>query len=222
MERQPVGLTILPDGDVLAHGVFLNAGGTAVQNIARWNGSVWQAVGAGIGGPIRGTVMTPSGDLLVVGQFHTAGNAVSAYVTRLQTSCPAATTQLAAGCAGSGGSNTVSASLPWTGGVWTAVGTELPTVAIVVAVHGFATLSLPLAPLLPQGQAGCTLSVSPDHLGLELTSNGTVSTGFVLPNSPSLVGVVFHHQMIPFELGTNGDIVAITATNAVSMTVGTF
>jgi hypothetical protein len=43
-----------------------------------------------------------------------------------------------------------------------------------------------------------------------------------LPNTPSLVRQVFHHQMVPFEFDAALNIIAITSTNAISLTIGTF
>tara|TARA_R110002072_G_scaffold186086_3_gene342997 strand:+ start:6465 stop:9038 length:2574 start_codon:yes stop_codon:yes gene_type:complete len=68
---------VLPNGDVIAGGRFLFAGGVAANNIARWDGSNWSAMGAGVGGPAFNPVLTinslPNGDLVVGGDFTSAG-----------------------------------------------------------------------------------------------------------------------------------------------------
>jgi hypothetical protein len=42
---------------------------------------------------------------------------------------------------------------------------------------------------------------------------------FVLPNAMALVGVVFHHQMVSLALDAT---LAVTATNALQLTLGAF
>jgi trimeric autotransporter adhesin len=58
--------------DLIAAGGFTDAGGVTVNNIARWDGTSWSALGAGITGtPIAMTVF--NGELIVAGIFATAG-----------------------------------------------------------------------------------------------------------------------------------------------------
>ena len=61
--------------------------------------------------------------------------------------------------------------------------------------------------------------VQPDHVGLTLANGGTASAQFALPNTPSLAGTVFRHQMVPLALDST---LAVTATNALTLTVGSF
>ena len=149
-------------------------------------------------------------------------HAVSAYVARLTTTCPATATSLGGGCPSSGGGNSLTATLPWTGSTWTTTGTGLPTSAFVVLVNGFASLSTPLVSIMPQGVAGCSLLVSPDFLDFVLSNNGTAQGQLLLPNAPSLVGVIFYSQMVPLEFDPLLNIIAVTGTNALAMTVGSF
>jgi hypothetical protein len=64
--------------------------------------------------------------------------------------------------------------------------------------------------------------VTPDILGVLMTTTGTAISSFLLPNAPSLVGVTVYHQMIPIEFDTQGTWVAVTATNALQLTAGMF
>src|SRR6185295_12932242 len=41
-------IKVLPNGDLLAGGFFTSAGGVTVNNIARWSGSNWSALGSGL------------------------------------------------------------------------------------------------------------------------------------------------------------------------------
>jgi hypothetical protein len=59
-------LTLLPNGDVLAAGDFLSAGGTSASYIARWDGGSWSAL-PGAPAPLRAVLRLPDGDLLAGG-----------------------------------------------------------------------------------------------------------------------------------------------------------
>lgn len=61
-----IRLAVLPNGDLVAAGWFNVAGGIAVNNVARWNGSTWTS----LGGPfteVGDLEVAPNGDLLVTG-----------------------------------------------------------------------------------------------------------------------------------------------------------
>jgi len=113
-------------------------------------------------------------------------------------------------------------ALPWIGATFRARATGMPALGLVVAATGLSTLSLPLSSVLSQGQPGCDLLVSPDLLDVLLPVAGTASSQLVLPNSPSLIGQSFHHQMVPLELDLSSAITAITSTNALTATIGVF
>jgi trimeric autotransporter adhesin len=215
-------LALLPNGDVLVAGAFSLAGGVPVNHVARWNGSTWSAVGAGVSlslfsvpafGGVRAIAADATGALFVGGGITAAAGQPSANLARLTTTCPAAVQPLAASCAGS----TVHCAPPWAGGTWRAQATGLPTDALVAAVHGFATTNLPLGAVFATAVPGCTLHVQPDFVVLTMASSGAGETGFVVPNSASLAGTVFHHQMVPLALDAT---LAVTATDAWSLTVG--
>jgi hypothetical protein len=222
----PGGVTdamVLPDGDVAVCGLFATAGGVAARNIARWDGAAWSPFGAGVSGGtyalITCAAQRPDGDLVVGGLFDRAGGIGSTNLARLTTTCPASAQAAGAGCPSSGGSNTLTAVLPWTGSIWRANGTGLPPSALVMLVTGFQPVSLPLLAVFATAQPGCTLHVQPDHVGVSVTSSGTASEQILLPNTPSLAGIVFHHQMVPLALDAT---LAVTATNALRMTIGSF
>lgn len=75
-------LAVLPNGDIVAAGVFGEAGGAPATNIARWDGAAWHALGAGVGVVPQALVVLPNGDLLVGGTFATAGGVPVANVAR--------------------------------------------------------------------------------------------------------------------------------------------
>jgi trimeric autotransporter adhesin len=61
--------TLLPraNGELLVGGQFSSIGGTAATNVARWNGTTWTALGAGVSGPVLGLAELPNGDSLAAG-----------------------------------------------------------------------------------------------------------------------------------------------------------
>ena len=191
--------------------------------IARWNGTSWSALGSGLNGHFLALTTLPNGDLVAGGLFRTAGGVVSAYVARLTTTCPATAVAYGAGCTGSGGPNVLAAtSLPWIGSTFRSVATGMPAPSLAVGVFGFSTTSIPMPSILPQGVPGCTLLVSPDLLDLYVPAAGIVQTQLVIPNSVVLAGVVLHQQVVPIELSGTGSITALTGTNALTLTIGSF
>ncbi|HEX6810559.1 MAG TPA: hypothetical protein VF384_02945 [Planctomycetota bacterium] len=209
---------VLPNGDVVAAGMFWQPGPVMVGGIARWNGSSWSAIGTGVQSSYRGVraiTALPDGDLLVGGGITFAGGQASPNLARLTTTCAATVQSTGPGCAG----DTVTATLPWTGSTWRADASGLPSAAVVAVVNGFATTSLPFAGVFATALPGCTLHVRPDVVDLIAGVSGTATFQFAMPNSPSLAGIVFHHQMVPLALDST---LAVTATNALRLLVGSF
>jgi hypothetical protein len=66
-------------GELYAGGLFDTAGGSSVSNIARWNGSAWSAVGAGLDAEALGMLVF-GGVLFVGGSFTSAGGTGVAFV----------------------------------------------------------------------------------------------------------------------------------------------
>src|SRR5262245_56486529 len=65
---------LMPNGDLVVGGRFDDAGGVAVSNIARWNGSTWSAIGTvpsltQSGSMILSLAVLPNGDLVAGGDF---------------------------------------------------------------------------------------------------------------------------------------------------------
>lgn len=73
-------LATLPNGDVIAGGLFDSAGGVPVTHIARWDGSAWHGLGSGVapatpGGLtyVRRLAVRANGNVVVAGLFGVAG-----------------------------------------------------------------------------------------------------------------------------------------------------
>ncbi|MFK7739587.1 MAG: hypothetical protein AB8H80_04620 [Planctomycetota bacterium] len=214
----------LPNGDLLATGAFTSAGGVPVRRIARWDGSNWNAIGSGLrDGFGLDLEALPNGDVIVVGDFIGADGESSQSVARLMTSCPAEATAFGSGCTGTGGLNELTATtLPWLDASYELLGTGMPSNAFVVGVRGLTTTLQALGTVLPQGQAGCDLLVMPDLLDVYVPSNGEIAASFDIPNNSALIGQVLHHQLVPFAFGPNGSLNALTSSNALTLTIGTF
>jgi hypothetical protein len=66
---------VMPNGDLVVGGHFGVAGGVAANNVARWDGSSWHALGGGLTTPfddafISEMVVMPNGDLVAAGRFY--------------------------------------------------------------------------------------------------------------------------------------------------------
>ena len=218
-------MQVLPDGDVVVGGWFTTAGGIAANRIARWNGSTWSSIGTGLNAPCAAISNLSATGLAVSGSFTDAGGLLARGFARVVTTCPPAATTVGNGCASSGGTNTLIADAPpWVDATFSATATGLPANALLVALTSVTSIPqgvAPLASIFAEGIPGCDVLVAPDILAASTTTTGTATSSFYLPNTPPIVGVTFFHQMIPFEIGGAG-VVAITATNALQLTPGTF
>jgi len=75
-------LAALPNGDLVAGGFFALAGGVAVSNIARWDGSQWHPLGSGVNSSVRAVATLPNGDLVAAGYFTVAGGIAVSRIAR--------------------------------------------------------------------------------------------------------------------------------------------
>jgi hypothetical protein len=75
-------LAVLPDGSIVAGGSFLTAGNVQAQNIARWDGTRWNAWGLGVYGTVRVIVPRPDGSVVVGGEFNRAGGTTLSNIAR--------------------------------------------------------------------------------------------------------------------------------------------
>src|SRR5688572_3891866 len=67
-------MTTAANGDLVVGGAFQTAGGLHAGNIARWNGTSWSALGAGIGSyGVTALAALPNGDIVAAGPFTSAG-----------------------------------------------------------------------------------------------------------------------------------------------------
>ncbi|MEO6596374.1 MAG: hypothetical protein ABIP94_16615, partial [Planctomycetota bacterium] len=219
LDGEVLALAMLPNGDLIAGGDSLSSIGLTTRNVVRWNGQSWQALQNGITRRTFALGFNPAGVLLTAWGSDASHNLIS----RLASDCPAGLSPLGAGCPGSGGANRLTASeWPMLGGSYRVLGQELPTQGLFVEVFGVQSTNQALQTLLPAGQPGCTLLVAPDFLRTGLLTIAPLQLKLSVPATSSLVGMTFHHQLVPFEINTLGVLVATTASNALTVTIGSF
>ncbi len=187
---------------------------------ARLRGSAWET--AVYGAKANAIVRRDDGSLVVGGDFLSAGDFGAGNVARLEPTCPAVATVRGFGCAGSAGVNVLSAeTLPWDGTHFRSRATGVPATCFGFSLFGFVQALLQLDLLLGEALPGCLLFTTPDILFLSFTTTGVLETDVFLAPSPSLLGLTIHHQVLPIELDVSGAISAISATNALDLTIGT-
>lgn len=225
MNNLVTSLLALPTGGLLAGGLFTQAGGLPAASIALWDGSTWTALAGGCNGQVAELALAADhGSVIAAGEFSLANGLAAGNIARVVSSCAPSAVSLGAGCTGAGGLNALAAvQLPLIGGQLRALGTGMPPLGFVLTVVGFTSVSLPLSVPFP-GLAlpGCTLYANPDIVDAVLPVGGTATTAYGFPISPALVGGSFVHQYVPLELDLTLAISAISSSNALQITVGTF
>ena len=62
----------------------------------------------------------------------------------------------------------------------------------------------------------------PDYAELLLPASGVAETSLAIPDSAALAGLVLHHYVVPFEVDASLNILAVTSSNSLQLTLGTF
>jgi hypothetical protein len=75
-------IAVDPGGEVYVGGGFSYAGGVSANNVAKWNGNRWSALGEGIGGGVLALKIDASGNLIVGGFFATAGEVEASNIAK--------------------------------------------------------------------------------------------------------------------------------------------
>lgn len=79
-------LAVDSKGNVYAGGTFTKAGGVTVNNVAKWNGSGWEALSGqsatGMNNPVYALVVDSQDNLYVGGSFTTAGGVPTLHVAK--------------------------------------------------------------------------------------------------------------------------------------------
>ncbi len=199
-------LAVLPDGDVVAGGLFTAAGGVPAQNTARWNGSQWSAMGSGPGGEVNALCSTRHHGLLAAGWlFAGSGYRVAQWNGTAWTTfgVPVAN-PVRALCELANGDIVVSTStstanangiLRWSGTAWVPLGTGVVGTANAMALDANGDLIaggwIPAAGGVPMNHVARWNGTTWSALGAGV--NQQVVTVATLPGDSLLVGGMFTH-----------------------------
>ncbi|MEZ5963014.1 MAG: hypothetical protein R3F56_04120 [Planctomycetota bacterium] len=210
----------LPNGHAILDGGLQSGSGGA--RFARFDGrSVTPLPAPGVRF-LHGTV-DAAGDVLLVGDFAQVHGVTSGYIARLDAPCVASATSYGSGCSGSSGANRITPThLPWLGTTFRADVTGLPINSLAVGVFGLTATSMPLRNLLPQALPGCLMLTSLELLQVLSVRIGATQSQLALPAQSALIGQVLHHQVVTFELDGGSSVTAVTSSNGLRLTIGTY
>ncbi len=156
-----VNALVVSGSDVYAGGWFSTAGGSPANNIAKWDGSCWSALGSGLVGsdpfgsgspiePFVSALAVSGGDVYAVGEFFTAGGSTAKRIAKwdgsnwsgLSSGPSASATSVAisgsdvyvGGIFKSADPNWAYHIVKWDGSSWTALGSEMNGPVLAVAI----------------------------------------------------------------------------------------
>lgn len=214
-------LEVLPNGHVIVNGYFNTTSGEFLWLVMSWDGTTW-SLNHEVG-RVSDMCLSRAGELVLGGSFWTIDNKMSASFARITSTCAPSSTDLGGACTGSAGTAHLAVdSTPWLGATYRARGTNLPALSLGLFVIGFAQTSVPIANVIPEGQPGCNLLVTPDIVSFELAVGGAAAAELAIPNATSLIGATFFQQLTPIELDANLSLIAVTASNALELTIGSW
>jgi hypothetical protein len=216
-----LAVDLLPNGDVVVGERVAAAGGGFSTLIKRWDGTQWVLLGT-----VRGNAKvawSPAGELLAFGDLVAVDNIPGALLGRLSTTCAAGLVDRGGGCSGSAGAVQQRVDQrAWLGGTLRLSTLGVPANALPLGVLGLAPTAVPLIALNPLGGAGCVLRVTPDAVALLPTVGGEARGAWLLPNAPALLGLAIESQTVVVETGSGGAVTALTASNAIALSIGAF
>ncbi len=228
--RPVYAVCTLPNGDVVGGRSFDQAAASGGDDLARWNGASWSSFDGDLEEyfpsypvAIRALAQRADGALIVGGTFSIADGQTSKSLAVLSSTCPATAEPYGAGCSSSAGLLTLSIdSLPWIASTFRTTTTGVAANSLCLGLIGFMQLSIPLDTILGEGQPGCSLLTTPDILSVLTPGPGTATSQFAFNSDPSLIGVPFFQQTVPFEFDLVGAITAVRGSNALALVIGTF
>ena len=197
------------DGDLIVGGGFTNAGGVLCNNIARWDGTQWHALGSGTNGQVQ-SLLVFAGSLYVGGSFTTAGGLGCNYIARWN---GASWSPLGSGMGPAGSSNVASMAVlngslyasgrfqtasgisvdniaRWNGASWSALGVGVNSNCFALASYG--------GFLVAGGQFTQAGGLPASHLA---RWNGAAWSPFPVPVDATVTGF----DLVGSELAVMGD-----------------
>lgn len=206
-------LAALPNGNLLA----LNGDQVLRREAAAWVPFATVSNFNSASASTSAIAVSQRGDVFLSGLFQKVDNQLSAYFAHGVADCPAATVTFGSGCVGSAGPVNLHAdNLPWLGSTFRGTLETVPANSLAVLAIG----SNPLAVPLPLGAPGCGLYVDPLLVEVLPIGMATTPVAVALPSVPSLAGLVLRAQGVVLELGTLGEITALTSSNALQLVLG--
>jgi hypothetical protein len=210
----------MPNGDLLISGFREYEGAAAWGTVIHANPPFGGVDASLPSGYFFDLSMCDNGDLLCAGTLYDVPGGVG--VARLRSACVPVVAPGGSGCTGSAGSCSLAAqSLPWIGGVFEALATGAPTTSLAAVVFGFAEAATPLSAILPQGLPGCEQLVTMDAVQFQVPFAGSLDTAMAIPGNAAFLGTNLYHQVLFAEFAAGG-LVAVTSTNRLNLTFGTF
>ncbi|MGE3173780.1 MAG: hypothetical protein AB7O97_14235 [Planctomycetota bacterium] len=206
-------LLTLANGDLVAGGSFVSAGGVTANSIARWNGAEWSSLGTGMNQHVSALCEMPNGDLVAGGSFTSAGGVPCAHIARwngtswspLGSGTNATVHALAVrrdGVLFAGGSFSTAGGSPcshiaqWNGTVWSPVGPGCNGDVFALSVrHGDEVIvagSFTAAGGLPANRIARSLATGWSTMGAAGVDPAAARAVFVLPNGDVVAGRGFH------------------------------
>lgn len=209
----PSALSVLPNGDLLAQ---------TAAGLSRWRNGVW-SVAVDVSGGVLALHATDDGQLFVGGNISSLAGQPQLYFGSVETPCKPAVAPVGPGCNWSSGLSALQPQGPaWAGSDFRGEVTGMPPVAVAASVYGLSPAATPLANLLPLAGASCVSATDASLVELAVPTAGMLDTQLALPNSPTLAGLHFYHQVIVLELNTSGQWISTSASNALDLTIGFF
>ncbi|MCR9246566.1 MAG: hypothetical protein NXI31_16150 [bacterium] len=206
----------LPGGDVLATGRF----DRVPASLARWNGSSWGPVGAGLDWEGHCLHMTRTGEVLLAGDFSLANDEPAANVAWLSTTCPASVAVGSVTCLRPVPVLLLPDGLPWVGTTFESTASGFAPGAMAYWVMGFTPQQIPLPQIHPAGQSGCHLLTSTEA-ALIVPTAGQVRLQVPIPNNVALVNTVFLQQILHARF-VQGALASLSSSNELTVRVGAF
>ncbi len=217
----------LPNGDFVVGGDPWLVNGQASRAM-RTDGTSWTALPGGVhsqaaSGQVRDFLWSDAGELVAVGGFEYVGNAVSRRIARLTTPCPAQTASVPTACVGPAGPLTLAATtMPFTGALLQSTCTGFANDSIAASVFSFGVTNLSLAAAHPTGLPGCLLIPAPEVVVLSIPQGGVANASCRFANSPAWAGAQIHHQFVQGQFDPAFELLSLSSSNALVLTVGAF
>jgi hypothetical protein len=186
-------------GDIIAGGAFINAGGTVVNHIAKWNGTAWSSLGNGVGGNVYALAVY-NDKLIVGGNFTTVGGLVCPYIAAWNGNYwsylgsgfnhpvwslePVGTYLIAGGNFTQSGTSSLNHIAKWDGTSWTPLGSGTNDVVYALS-HSVYWDSLGVHTILTAGGGFTTAGGAPANYIAQWIETDTI-----------VKGKVFHRNLI--------------------------